>query len=134
MARGEISLAVSARILWVPKATRKWAIATGLEAFLDTATQDALGAGRTSLGPQVFAPIFNFLGVEGMLFSPAYQYVFDIAGDGRLRIRKVGYQSVQHLDEGMHNHGTTELGLQCHPGRFVEEFRTDLHPVVDDVG
>jgi hypothetical protein len=56
-------------------------IATGLEAFFDTASNPALGAGTTSLGPQVFFGFPGLLG-GGSLFVPGYQYVFDIAGEG----------------------------------------------------
>jgi hypothetical protein len=70
-----------ARLLGVPYASKNLIIAGGLEAFFDTASNDALGAGKSSLGPQVF---FAFPGVLGgsSLFVPGYQYVFDIGGPG----------------------------------------------------
>jgi hypothetical protein len=44
------------RFLTVPymNLEKKMAFATGLELFLDTASEDALGSGAWSLGPQVF--------------------------------------------------------------------------------
>ncbi len=72
---------VDARILHIPLLKKKWALALGLEATLNTATQAALGSGKTTLGPQAFLVFFNPLGAKGLLFAPAYQYVFHIAGD-----------------------------------------------------
>ena len=78
----------SARLLTVPIAGPKFALATGLEAFFNTASQPNLGEGRTSLGPQVFAVFFGTLG-PGTLIAPAYQYTFDIAGDdGRAKVSR----------------------------------------------
>lgn len=57
--------------------TSKTAWAGGLEAFLDTADEDALGAGSTSLGPQVFWVKFLPTG----LFAPGLQYKFSIDED-----------------------------------------------------
>ncbi len=69
-----------ARMLYIAHASRKLIIATGLEAFFDTASNDALGSGKTSLGPQVFTVFPGILGGRS-LFAPGYQYVFDVAGD-----------------------------------------------------
>lgn len=78
----------SVRLLTVPIAGPKFALAGGLEAFLNTASQPNLGEGRTSLGPQVFAVFFGALG-QGTLIAPAYQYTFDIAGDdGRAQVSR----------------------------------------------
>ena len=52
---------------------------TGLEGFFDTASNDALGSGKTSLGPTVIG-VFPGLVGRGSLFAPAYQYVFDVGG------------------------------------------------------
>ena len=68
------------RFLAVPYANNKWGIATGLEAFFPTATNDLLGTGKTSLRPQVFGGFFGLLG-KGSIFAPGYLYVFDVAGD-----------------------------------------------------
>jgi len=50
------------------------AVAVGLEVFFDTASEDALGSGTTSLGPQVFYVKFLPTG----LFAPALQYKFSV--------------------------------------------------------
>lgn len=68
------------RLLTVPYASKKLAVAAGLELFLDTASSDVLGEGKTSLGPQAFLVWFAPGGVKGTLFAPAVQYVFDVAG------------------------------------------------------
>jgi len=68
-----------ARLLYLPHVGNKFILATGLEAFFDTATNDALGSGKTSLGPTVIGVFPNSLG-RGSLFAPAYQYVFDVGG------------------------------------------------------
>jgi hypothetical protein len=68
------------RVLAVPYANNKWGIATGLEAFFPTATNDLLGTGKTSLRPQVFAGFFGLFG-KNSIFAPGYLYVFDVAGD-----------------------------------------------------
>jgi hypothetical protein len=70
----------SARVLYVPFANTKRALAFGLEGTFDTASNDFLGLGKTTLGPQVFGVFFKPPG-GGVLVAPAYQYVFDIAGD-----------------------------------------------------
>jgi hypothetical protein len=58
----------------------KTAWAFGLEVFLDTASEDVLGAGSTSLGPQVFFVKFFRNG----LFAPGLQYKFSVdEDDGR---------------------------------------------------
>lgn len=69
-----------ARLLTVPIVNQKWALAFGLESIFDTATNVRLGAGKYSLGPQVFGVLFGPPG-PGKLVAPAYQYVFSIAGD-----------------------------------------------------
>lgn len=68
-----------ARLLYLPYVSAKLFIAVGLEAFFNTATNDALGSGKTSLRPIVFAVFPGLLG-KTSLFAPAYQYVFDVAG------------------------------------------------------
>jgi hypothetical protein len=59
---------------------KKRAIAVGLEVFLNTASEDALGAGTTALGPQVFMVFFNPVGISG-LFAPGLQYKFSVDED-----------------------------------------------------
>jgi hypothetical protein len=68
-------------MLYIAHASQKLIIATGLEAFFDTASNDALGSGKTSLGPQIFTVFPGILGGRS-LFAPGYQFVFDVAGDG----------------------------------------------------
>ncbi len=60
---------------------KKRALAFGLEVFLDTASEDVLGSGATSLGPQVFAVFFKPFGGMFDLFSPAYQHKFSVDED-----------------------------------------------------
>jgi hypothetical protein len=60
-----------ARLLWIASASKKMVIAAGLEAFMDTASNDALGNGQTVLGPTAFAVFPGILG-PGSLFAPGY--------------------------------------------------------------
>jgi hypothetical protein len=55
----------------------KTAWASAVEVFLNTADEDALGAGSTSLGPQVFWVKFLPTG----LFAPGLQYKFSVDED-----------------------------------------------------
>ena len=65
---------------------RRYAIAYGVEVFLDTASEPALGSGTTALGPQVFFVKF----FEGGLFAPGLQYKFSIDEDtGRSDIDQI---------------------------------------------
>ncbi len=72
---------MDARLIWLPKASKKNAIAVGIEATFNTASHPILGTGKTTLGPQVFLVFFQPLGIKGALLAPAYQYVFDVGGD-----------------------------------------------------
>lgn len=57
--------------------------ATGLEVFLDTASEDSLGSGATAFGPQLFYVKF----LKGGLFAPAVQYKFSVDEEkGRQKI------------------------------------------------
>ncbi len=81
---------VDFRFLTVPylDMSQKIAIAVGLETFLDTADEDALGSGTMSLGPQAFLVFFKPFGIDG-LFAPAYQHKVSVnEDDGRSRIRQ----------------------------------------------
>ncbi len=83
---------IDARLLYLPVIKKSWALATGLEAFFNTATHDLLGSGKTSLGPQIFFVKFAPFGLKGALLAPAYQYVFDVAGsDARPDVRRHGF-------------------------------------------
>jgi len=70
---------IDVRLLGLPYVGKKTVLAVGLEAFFDTATNDVLGSGKTSLGPTVIG-VFPGLVGRGSLFAPAYQYVVDVAG------------------------------------------------------
>ena len=69
------------RYLYIPYVTNKWGLAGGLEAFLPTARNDALGDGKVVLRPQIFAGFFGLFG-EKSIFAPGLLYLFDVAGDG----------------------------------------------------
>ena len=79
------------RFLTVPymDMSKKMAVAVGLEIFFDTASDDALGSGATSLGPQVFAVFFKPFGGMFDLISPAYQHKFSVdEDDGRSKVHQ----------------------------------------------
>ena len=71
------------RFLTVPiiDMKKKFALALGLETFLPTATEDSLGSGALSLGPQAFAVFFAPFGIKGSLIAPAYQHKFSVDED-----------------------------------------------------
>jgi hypothetical protein len=69
-----------ARILGIAYTSPKFILAPGLEAFFDTASNDALGSGKHTLGPVVFGVLPGILGGRS-LFAPGYQYIFDIGGE-----------------------------------------------------
>jgi hypothetical protein len=71
---------INARLLWLAKMKKKYVLATGLEVFFDTASDESLGQGQTALGPQVFVVFPGMVG-KGSIFAPAYQYVFDVSGN-----------------------------------------------------
>jgi len=70
---------IDMRFLTVPyiDMAKKHALAMGLELFLDTASEDVLGSGAWSLGPQVFYVKFLKRG----LFAPGLQYKFSVDED-----------------------------------------------------
>jgi hypothetical protein len=74
---------INFRLLGIAYASQKVIVAPGLEAWFDTASNDALGAGQTLLGPVAFAVFPGILGGRS-LFAPGYQYVFDVGGGGGL--------------------------------------------------
>ena len=69
-----------ARILAIAYASSSFILAPGLEAYFNTASNDALGSGSSSLAPVVFG-VFPGLVGKRSLFAPGYQYVFDISGN-----------------------------------------------------
>jgi hypothetical protein len=76
------------RVMTIPylNMQRKLAVAVGVEAFIDTASEDALGTGATSLAPFIFLGIFNPIG-PGSIFVPGYQHTFSIKeADGRDKV------------------------------------------------
>jgi hypothetical protein len=79
---------INFRLLKKPKFMGANAFSVGLEVWLDTASEDALGSGTTTLGPQLFygwffgqnpLPIPGYRG--GGLFVPGLQYRFSIDED-----------------------------------------------------
>ena len=83
---GDIDL----RFLTVPimNIEKKFAMALGVEFFLNTASEDALGAGATSVAPMIFLGFFNPIGPGSVLF-PGYQHTFSIdEDDGRSKVHQ----------------------------------------------
>lgn len=81
---GDIDL----RFMTVPyyNVPKKFAMALGVEFFLNTASEDALGAGATSVAPLIFLGFFNPIGPGSVLF-PGYQHTLSIdEDDGRSRV------------------------------------------------
>ena len=68
-----------ARILTVAHATSKFAIAPGLEAFFNTASNDVIGSGSTTLAPVVFFAWFNALG-KNSIAAPGIQHRISVEG------------------------------------------------------
>jgi len=70
------------RFITVPYLKGTNAIALGLEAFFDTASENTLGSGSTSLGPQIFYAKFFRGGFGpykgGGMFAPGLQYKFSV--------------------------------------------------------
>lgn len=82
------------RFLTVPYKEGANAFAYALEIFFDTASEDALGSGATSLGPQMFYVRFFRGGFGpwqgGGLFAPGLQYKFSVDEDaGRSEVDQV---------------------------------------------
>jgi hypothetical protein len=61
------------RLMTIPY-MKNFAVATGVEFFLDTASQDPLGSGADSIAPFVFVGIFNPIG-KGSILVPGYQHI-----------------------------------------------------------
>jgi hypothetical protein len=79
---------IDMRFLTVPyvNMAKREAFAYGVEVFLDTASEDVLGSGTTTLGPQVFYVKF----FKGGLFAPGLQYKFSVDEDeGRRKTNQV---------------------------------------------
>jgi hypothetical protein len=67
-----------ARALWMAYGSSSFALAPGLEAFFNTAT-NGVGSGSTILAPTVFFGFFNLLGNRS-IFAPGFQYHFSVSG------------------------------------------------------
>ncbi len=66
----------------------KIGVFTGVEFFLDTASEDALGAGANSVAPFVFVAFFNPMG-PGSIFAPGYQHTYSVSeSDGRAQVNQ----------------------------------------------
>ena len=79
---------IDVRFMTIPyiNMQKKLAVALGVEFFLNTASEDSLGAGAWTVAPLVFLPIFNPLG-PGSIFVPGYQHKISIdEDDGRSRV------------------------------------------------
>jgi hypothetical protein len=76
---------INFRLMTVPYFEGANAIAVALEVFLDTASDDSLGAGTTSLAPVIFYGRFFRGGFgpwqKGGLFAPGLQYKFSVDED-----------------------------------------------------
>jgi hypothetical protein len=73
------------RIMTIPyiNMKKRIALAPGMEVSLDTASEDALGSGTTTLAPFMFLGYFNPIG-KGSIFVPGYQHFFSVdEEDGR---------------------------------------------------
>lgn len=68
------------RYNYVPYVTQKFGLMLSCESWLDTASEDVLGRGKTSLAPVVVAAFFLS---PQWIFAPAYQYnvSLDVLGD-----------------------------------------------------
>jgi hypothetical protein len=69
-----------ARVLAVAYATNKFAIAPGVEAFFNTASNDFVGSGSTVLAPVVFFAWFNALG-KNSIAAPGIQHKISVDGN-----------------------------------------------------
>ena len=120
------------RFLTVPYLKGTNAIALGLEAFFDTASEDTLGSGTTSLGPQVFAVKFFKGGLGpykgGGLFAPALQYKFSVhEADGRDEVDQI------LIDLNFLMMGTSKLFWFFTDPQIVIDNETDKEFVIFDL-
>jgi len=85
---------INFRLLTVPYFEGANALAFALEVFVDTASEDSLGAGTTSLAPVVFFGHFFRGGFgpwkKGGLFAPGLQYKFSVdEAEGRAKTEQL---------------------------------------------
>jgi hypothetical protein len=68
------------RLMTIPYMSKKGAVALGTEFFFDTASEDELGAGSTTVAPLVFLAYFNPIG-KGSILVPGYQHLISVEYD-----------------------------------------------------
>ena len=81
---------IDVRFMTVPylNMKKKLGVALGVELFLNTASEDELGAGAWSVAPLIFVPYFNPIG-PGSILVPGYQHKFSIdEDDGRSQVHQ----------------------------------------------
>lgn len=91
---------MDARLLYLAYASPNIIVVPGLEAFFDTASNDALGAGTTTLAPVIFTVFPNLVG-KGSLFAPGYQYVFDVGSGAAISRSQIDLYFVWGLAQGL---------------------------------
>ena len=69
-----------ARFMAIAHVNKNWGIAPGVEAFFNTASNDALGSGSNIISPMIFFGFFNKIGKRS-IFAPGYQYQFSVSGE-----------------------------------------------------
>lgn len=93
-----------ARVLWLAYSSERVIVVPGLEFIFDTASNDALGAGKNTLAPVIFAVFPGLLG-RGSLFAPGYQYLYSVSGDDDrpdVRRSQIDLYMVWVLGQGKH--------------------------------
>lgn len=90
---------LDARLLYIAHASSRVIVVPGMEAFFDTASNEALGADGTLLAPVIFT-VFPGLVGPGSLFAPGYQYVFDVSGDDTVSRSQIDLYFVWGLAQG----------------------------------
>jgi hypothetical protein len=81
---------IDIRFMTVPylNMQKRLGLALGVEFFFDTASEDELGAGATTVAPLMFLPIFNPIG-KGSILVPGYQHKISLhEDDGRSKVHQ----------------------------------------------
>jgi hypothetical protein len=81
---------IDIRLMTIPymNPKKRLAVALGAEFFFDTASEDALGAGATTVAPLIFVAYFNPFG-PGSILVPGYQHKISIdEADGRSKVHQ----------------------------------------------
>ena len=118
------------RFLTVPylDMANKFAFAVGFETFLDTAQEDSLGTGTTSLGPQVIGVFLKPFGGFFDLIAPAYQHKFSVdENDGRNEIEQ-GFIDVFALKMSKDK----QSWLMINP-QFILDYENDQESMLLDI-